>query len=350
MTSERTSLRPVRIPFVLRLSKDAEPTVRRIGRALQLLALLVLLSATAQAQTKARIGVLLPELGRAQTQSLKGVHEELKRLGYVERKNLLVETRNTKGDRSALRPAADELVTLKVAAIFTTGTRATMAAAGASSEIPIVFVHPGDPMAAGMVKNMSEPPVNMTGVAGFAVEKTEKRLALFKELIPELREVHIFYDSNNNFSRDNFAFAQAAAKKLGIAVVDHGVKSADELKNTLNSLRAAPGAALFHVPDDLVEGEAEFIFATARQKKLPSMFNEESWAIEGATAAYGPSYLAMGRRAGAMLGAILKNPKTTLPAIEPADKFDFIVNYRTANYMGMQLPPAVLKRADKVIR
>ncbi len=350
MTSERSSLRPTRDPFVLRLSKDSAPTVRRISAALQLLALLFLLSTTAQAQTKLRIGVLLPELGRAQTQALKGIHEELKRLGYVERKNLIFDTRNTKGDRSALRPAADELLKLKVAAIFTTGTRATTVAAGATSEIPIVFVHPGDPMAAGMVKSMSEAARNLTGIAGFAVEKTEKRLALFKELIPELREVHIFFDSNNNFSRDNFAFAQTAAKKLGLTVVNHGVKSADELKNTLTNLRPAPGAALFHVPDDLVEGEAEFIFTTARQKKLPSMFNEESWAIQGATAAYGPSYLAMGRRAGAMLGAILKDPKAALPTIERADKFDFIVNYRTANYMGMQLPPAVLKRADKVIR
>jgi len=324
----------------------------RRARALLLLALVFFpgAAAAAQAQTKTRIGVLLPELGRAQSQSLKGLHEELKRLGYVERKNLIIENRNAKGDRSALRSAADELVKNRVAAIFTTGTRATMAAASASSDVPIVFVHPGDPAAAGMVKSMSEPPRNLTGIAGFAVEKTEKRLALLKELIPELREVHIFFDSNNTFSRDNFALAQAAAKKLGLPVVEHGVKSADELKTTLNSLRTAPGSALFHVPDDLVEGEAEFIFATARQKKLPSMFNEESWAIQGATAAYGPSYLDMGRRAGVMIGRILKEPKAALPAIERAEKFDFIVNYRTANFMGMKIPPAALKKADKIIR
>lgn len=93
-------------------------------------------SATVHAQDKARIGVLLPELGRAQLQSLKGIQEELKRLGYVERKNLLRDSRNAKGDRSALRPAADELVKLKVAAIFTTGTRATLAAAAPALRFP----------------------------------------------------------------------------------------------------------------------------------------------------------------------------------------------------------------------
>ena len=320
--------------------------------AAQLFAMLFFLSAAAEAQSQinTRIGVLLPELGRAQSQSLKGLHEELQRLGYIERQNLIVETRNAKGDRGALRPAADDLVARKVAVIFTTGTRATTAAAGASAEVPVVFVHPGDPVAAAMVKNLNEPARNLTGIAGFAVEKTEKRLELLQELIPELREVHIFFDSNNNFSRDNFALAQAAAKKLGLSVVAHGVKAADELKTTLSGMRIVPGAALFHVPDDLVEGEAEFVFTTARQKKLPSMFNEESWAIQGATAAYGPSYLEMGRRAGAIIGQILKNPKAALPAIQRADKFDFIVNYRTANFMGMKIAPSVLKKADKVIR
>ena len=320
--------------------------------ALHALVLLLFLSATAQAQaqTKARLGVLLPELDRPQSQSVKGMNEELKRLGYIERKNLIIENRNAKGNRSELGRAAENLVARKVDVIFTTGTRATLAAVGASGEIPIVFVHPGNPIAAGMVKSLTEPPRNVTGIAGFAVEKTEKRFALLKELIPELREVHIFFDSNNNFSRDNFVLAQAAAKKLGLPVVEHGVKSADELKTTLTGMRTGPGAALFHVPDDLVEGEAEFIFATARRKKLPSMFNEELWAIQGATAAYGPSYLDMGRRAGGIIGRILKSPKSALPAIERAEKFDFVINYRTANFMGMKLPPAVLNHADKVIR
>jgi putative ABC transport system substrate-binding protein len=126
-----------------------------------------------------------------------------------------------------LRPAADELVARKVEVIFTTGTRATMAAVGASTNIPIVFVHPGDPAAAGMVKSISETPRNLTGVAGFAVDKTDKSLALLKELIPELREVHIFFDSNNNFPATTSQLPRLR-QKLGLPVIEHGVKSADE--------------------------------------------------------------------------------------------------------------------------
>jgi putative ABC transport system substrate-binding protein len=313
--------------------------------------IVVLFGATfAEAQTRARIGILLPEMGRAQSQALKGLNEELKRLGFQERKNLILETKNAKGDRGALQPAAADLVARKVDVIFTTGTRATQAAASATAVIPIVFVHPGDPVAAGLFKNLAEPVKNVTGVAGFAAQMTEKRAALLREIIPELREVHIFFDTNNNYSRDNFALAESAAKKLGLRVAAHGIKSGDELKSTLGSWRNEPGAAIFHVPDDIVESDAEFFLAKAREKKLPTMFNEESWAIQGATAAYGPSYFDMGRRAAGLIVRIIKDPKTASPPIEPVAKFDLVLNYRTAKYIGLHLSPEILKKADKVIR
>lgn len=316
------------------------------------LALLVVLfvATLAQAQTQARVGILLPEMGRAQSQVLKGLNEELKRLGFQERKNLLFETRNAKGDRGALQPAAADLVARKVQVIFATGTRATRAAASATAELPIVFVHPGDPVVAGLVKNPAEPMKNITGVAGFAAQLTDKRVALLKEIVPELREIHIFFDTNNNFSRENFALAETAAKKIGLKVAAHGVKSSDELKSTVSSLRNEPGIAVFHVPDDLVESEAEFVLEKTRQNKLPTMFNEESWAIQGATAAYGPSYLDMGRLAAGIIVRIIKGQSPASIPIERARKFDFVVNYRIANYIGLRLSPQILNKADKVIR
>lgn len=324
---------------------DRKSLRRSVLRVLQLIFLFVW-AVPALAQTNLRIGVLLPELGRAQTQALKGLSESLKQQGYIERKNLFLETRNAKGDRGALPAAAAELIGKKVDVLFTTGTRASTVAAAASSALPIVFVHPGDPAAAGMIKGGA----NLTGVAGYAMDKTEQRMALVKELIPGLREVQIFFDTNNPFSRSNLSLAQSAAKRLAIPVIERGVKSADELKTSFAGLATAAGTALFHIPDDLVEGESEFVFASARQKKLPTMFNEESWAVAGATASYGPSYLAMGRRAGQLIGTILRNPKSPLPAIERSEQFDFIVNYRIANFIGLKIAPALLKRADKVIR
>ena len=252
---------------------------------ISLILLLLLAPALARAQTNLpHVGVLLQEMGRAQSQALKGVTAGLKQLGYLERKNFVFETRNARGDRSALQAGAAELVAKKVSVVFTTGTRATLSSIAATREVPLVFVHPGDPVAIGLLKNSNDPKRNITGVAAYAAETTEKRLELFKQILPSLTKLHVFYDSNSNLSRENLALADSAAKKLAVQLVAHPVKSADELKSTFSNLTRETGAAVFQISDDLVEGEAEFIFATARQKKLATMFNEESWAIAGATA------------------------------------------------------------------
>lgn len=297
-----------------------------------------------------RIGILIPESGRSETQSIKGLRDGLKELGYKERENILVEIRDAKGDRAALKPMANELVSKKVDVIFTTGTRSTGEAMAATNEIPIVFRHPGNPQAMGLVKSNTRPGGNVTGVAGFGLEMTGKRLETLQQIVPGVRRVHIFYDLNDKFSRDNFALAKKSAEKLGLAVVEHGTKSNEELKTSLDNLQNEAGDTLFQIPDNLVDSEADFIFRIARQKKLPTMYNEEPWAIKGALGAYGPSAYEMGRQAAGLIDKILKgqNPKN-LP-VEEARKFDLVINFRTANAIGLTIPPDVLKKADRVIR
>ena len=313
--------------------------------------LLLFTTAFAQAQTRVpRIGVLMLELGRAQSQAIKGVSLELKQLGYSERKNFYFDTRNARGDRSALQAAAKELVAKKVEVIFIPGTRAALAAVAATQEIPLVFVQPGDPVAVGLVKNSTDAARNITGVAAYAGETTEIRLARFKEILPALNKIYVFFDANNSASRDRVALTERAAKKIGLQLVGYGVKSSDELKTTVGNLNSEAGAAIFQISDYLVESEAEFIFATARKKKLPTMFNEEAWAIEGATAAYGPSYLDMGRHAARIIDQIIKGKAPAAIPIVRSGKFDLTINYRAANYIGLQLSNALLKKADKVIR
>jgi len=315
-----------------------------------IIALLIAAPVDALAQAPARMGILVQEMGRAQTQAIRGLSQELKRLGYWERKNLLTETRNVKANRAALQPAANELVAQKVNLIFTTGTSATRAAMAATKDVPIVFVYPGNPVAAGITKSAEERAKNLTGVAAYASQTMEPRLALIKEIIPELRKIVIFFDSNNSFSRDSFKRAEIAANKLRLQTAGYGVKSADELKSTIASLRAESGVAIFQIPDELLESESEFLFETARAKKLPTMFNEESWAISGALAAYGPDYEEMGRQAGRLADKIIKGQNPASLPIERASKFDLTLNYRTANFIGIRFTPAMLKKADKVIR
>lgn len=297
-----------------------------------------------------RVAILIPESLRSESQVIRGLREELKKLGYKERKNIHIEVLNAKGDRAALKSMASEIVSRKVNLLLTTGTRATHTAQAATKEIPIIFSHPADPVALGLVKSMDHPGGNTTGVAGLALRMTEKRLEALKEIVPKVRRVAIFYDANNPYSRENFLISQSAGAKLGLQIEAYPVKSAEELKSTLSQLQNPEGDALFHVADDLVESQADFLFEMARQKALPTMFNEEMWAIKGSLAAYGPSYYQMGRQAAVLVDKVLKGQKPMNLPVQQVSKFELVINFRVANAMGLTIPQAVLKKADKVIR
>lgn len=328
----------------------AMPTARRFLQGFFLWAGLLAVPSLVIAQAPARLGVLVQEMGRAQSQALKGLTEELRRLGYHERRDFALETRNVKGNRAALQPAASELVAQKVRLIFTTGTSATRAAIAATPEIPVLFVHAGDPVTAGLLKGAQERPRNLAGIAAYAAQTTERRLELFKEIVPALKKIWVFFDGNNAVSREYVKLAESAAKKLAVAAVSYPIKSGDELKTMLASLQPENGSAIFQISDELVESEAEFLFETARGKKIPTMFNEESWAIAGALAAYGPNYLEMGRQAGRLADRLFKGDSAAALPIERASKFDLTLNYRSASFIGLKLPAEILKKADKVIR
>ena len=301
-----------------------------------------------QAPPPARAGVLILESERPESQAIRGLREGLKALGYNEKRNILLEIRNAKADPGALKALAGELVGRKVGLLFTIGTRATQAAQAATSEIPVVFVHAVDPMASGFIKSMTNPGGNLTGVASFAQQATEKRLEIFKEIVPKMRRVFIFYDVNNPFVRENLG--RTVGPKLGLELVEKPIKSAEELKNSIHSLQQREGDGLFHIPDHLVESQADFLLQVTRQKALPTMFHEEIWTIKGALAAYGPSYYHMGRQAAGFVDKILKGKRPQELPVERSSKFELIINYRVANAMGLTVPPAVLKKADKVIR
>lgn len=297
-----------------------------------------------------QIGILIPESAPGETQTVKGLRDGLREQGYIEGENLSVELRDAKGDRSALQPAAAELVNKKVNVIFTTGTRATEVAKAATKEIPIVFRHPADPVAVGLLKNMKRPEGNVTGVAAFSSDTGQKRLEVLKALVPKLRRLHIFYDANNKFSADNLAAIRKGAAKLQLEVVEHPVKTSDELQNSLDYLQARDGDAIFMIPDALIESNASIIFDGAKKLKLTTMCDQENWVAKGCLAAYGPNYTQMGRQAALLVDKLFKGAKPKDVPVQWAAKFDLVINLRTANIIGFSIAPETLAKADRVIR
>jgi putative ABC transport system substrate-binding protein len=297
-----------------------------------------------------RIGILIREADQSDSDSISGLRAGLKELGYQEGKNILMEVHNAKGARGALDSAAIELARNKTDLIFTVGSSATTAAMAATREIPIVFRHLLDPVAVGHVKSMARPGGNVTGVTGLSVQQAETRLKIFKEIVPTLRRVHIFYDTYNPISRGHFALAEVAATRLGLHVAKYPISNDKDLKDSINRLEKREGDAIYHVSDVLVESESQFIFKVARQKKLPTMFGESAWATRGSLGGYGPNYFEMGRQAASLVDKILKGAKPENLPVERAKKFDLFINLRTASIIGIRVPPGVLSRADNVIR
>jgi len=297
-----------------------------------------------------RMGILIRKAEQSDSMSISGLRAGLKELGYKDGKNILIEVHNAKGDRGALKSAANELARNKTDLIFTTGSSATLAAMAATTEIPIVFRHPLDPVALGFVKSMERPGGNVTGVAGLSVQQAETRLEILKEIVPSLRRVIIFYDIYNPISRRHFAIAEVAATNLGLHVVERPIKNDKELKDFIHSFKKKKGDAIYHVSDVLVQSQADFIFRVARQKKLPTMFGRSAWAARGSMAGYGPNNFEMGRQAASLVDKILKGARPENLPIERAKKFDLFINLRTASVIGIKIPPEVLSRADRVIR
>lgn len=326
--------------------------MKRIALYLCFIALLLapVGGAAAPAPRPWKIAILLAQSGPSEDQTTRGLRDGLKELGYTERKNVVIEITDLKGKSAALEPAAAELARKGVDLIFTNGTRATRAAMAATKTIPIVFRHPADPVAMGFVKSMERPGGNVTGIAAFSSRTVEERVLILKTFAPRVRRVHIFYDPNNAFARDNFVAAKQSAERNGLEVGEHSIKTPDELKTALASLTKTDEDAIFEVSDDLIESQAELLFDAARQNGMPSIFEGADWAIKGSLLSYGASYYQMGRQAARMINRIFRGEKPANVAAERAIKYDVVVNLRMAKAIGLAIPPETLKKADKVVR
>jgi ABC-type uncharacterized transport system substrate-binding protein len=191
--------------------------------------------------------------------------------------HIIFEIRDAKGDRAGLEPAAKNWWRKKPRLFLPPAPGATRVAKAATRDLPIVFIHPGDP-----IRWVWQKPrgvrANLTGVGAFASQTTEADGNL-KEILPDCGKF-MFLRLHDPFGRENFEIAKRRRESSAWKLLSIGVKSADELKASIGQLESAKNEAIFHMPDDLVESEADFIFYREK-KKLPTMFNEDFWAIKG---------------------------------------------------------------------
>ena len=302
------------------------------------------LGAWAQQVTKIyRVGVLETR-SRAQNPNFIALVDELRNLGYVEGRNLLIEYRSAEGQASPFPELAAELIRLKVDVIVTRGTPATLAAKKATTSIPIVMSAIGD--AAAAVNSLARPGGNVTGVSELTPELHAKRIEALKELLPYPKRV-AFLSNVGNFS--SLSAVQSAAQILGVELRVLDVRNAAGIAPAFDTAQAEQVDGLLVGIDGLFLKNVEQIVALAAMHRLPAIYASKEFVEAGGLIAYGPSYPDLYRRAAAYVDKVLKGEKPANLPVEQPIKFELTINLKAAKVLGLTIPPSLLGRADEVI-
>jgi putative tryptophan/tyrosine transport system substrate-binding protein len=275
---------------------------------------------------------------------LRGLEE----LGYRPGETITIECRSAARSYDALSNAAAELVALGVDVIVGLSQPAGKAAHDATASIPIVSIISGDPVAAGLVESLAEPGGNLTGLSYYANELTEKRLELLKEAVPDLATVDVLANpvvSYLPFEDD----ALRAGERLGLAMRIHHVSVPADLDRAFAAMTPAGAQAVFVLPDMMLASEAPRIASLAIQRRLPTMAWADWYTADGCLMAYSAQYDDLVHRLAYYVDRILKGTKPGDLPIEQPTRFELSINLKTAAALGIEVPRALLLRADEVI-
>jgi putative ABC transport system substrate-binding protein len=281
---------------------------------------------------------------------LEAFRQGLRELGYVEGQNIAIESRWTEGKDDRLPALAADLVRSKVDVIVAETGAATRAAQQATRTIPIVMSLVNDPVGSGLVASLARPGGNVTGLTIMSPDLVGKQLELLKEVVPKVSRVALLRHPDNPASAAQLREAEAAAQALGLRLQTLEARSPQEIDGAFAAMTRERAGALLVIPDTLFWSQRRQIVELAVKRRLPSMRMGEAYAEAGGLMSYGPSYLDLERRAATFVDKILKgaNP-ADLPVAQPT-KFELVINLKTANQLGLKIPPNVLARANRVIR
>jgi putative ABC transport system substrate-binding protein len=272
----------------------------------------------------------------------------LRHLGYEEGKNIAIEYRWAEGRYDRLPQLAAELVRLNVDVLVTHTSRGAQAAKQATSTVPVVFTAVGDPIEAGLVSSLARPGGNLTGLTFFATEISAKRVELIKEAIPAMSRLAVLDNPDLPLMAIILAGVQRAASELGLELVRIAVKGRDDIAAAIVTVARGRAEALLIVEEPLTISNARQIADLALQNGLP-MIGFPPQAEAGALMEYGVDLVDLYSRSAVFVDKVLKG---TLPAdlpIERAAKFDLVLNLKSAKALGIELPTALLIRANGVI-
>jgi putative ABC transport system substrate-binding protein len=270
-------------------------------------------------------------------------------LGWVEGKTFVAEYRSADGDPKKLAAIMDEMVGAKVDVIVAMCTPEAIAARKATTTIPIVVTAVGDPIAAGLVKSMSRPDTNVTGVSAVLLPLSAKRMELLREISPRIRKASVVWNPVRKDNEPEVKIMQESGKKVGIELQSYPVRSREEFATALDFLETDGTQAVLNGGDTLLSLEAPALVAKAAKMRIPAVYESRYFVDVGGLMSYGPNFPQMHRRAADYVDKILRGAKPADLPIEEPTRFELVINRKTAAAMGLTIPSEILMRADYIV-
>jgi putative ABC transport system substrate-binding protein len=274
----------------------------------------------------------------------------LKETGYTYGQNVAIEYRWAEGNYDRLPTLAADLVSLTVDVIITDGgTPAALAAKRATSTIPIVFTTVSDPIGVGLVAGLARPGGNATGFSNIAAGLTPKLLDLISEAVPHAGLIALLVNPKNPIAAPMVEDVREAArgKEIKIAVLNASTES--EIDAAFAALGQLQVRALVVDPDSLFVGQRRQVVALASRYAVPAIYAHRQLVAAGGLISYGIDDAAANRQAGIYAGRILNGTKPADLPVQQPTKFELVINLKTAQALGLTVPPSILARADEVI-
>jgi len=299
-----------------------------------------------------RIGFLDPSDASSSAVRLAAFWQELRKLGWVEGKNITVEYRFAEEKIGRLSELAADLVRLNVDVIVVTSTSTALAAKSATTTIPIVFTNASDPVGAGIVTSLARPGGNVTGVSSLTVELNTKRLEILKDAVPKLARVGLPRLLQGGGVAEELQIKELRLAALALKLKLEEIETKLDPKSLDSAFQRAKQkqvGAIMTISRPFF-AERKRIVELAGKYRLPAIYPEKRFVDEGGLMYYGIDSTDLYQSAAGYVSKILKGAKPAETPVQQATKFEFIINLKAAKQIGLTIPGRVLERANKVIK
>jgi len=292
-----------------------------------------------------RIGVIMASFDSQPR--IKAFESSWPALGWVQGRNVQIDYHFAGGDPESFRTHAAALVAAGPEIILVAGTSVLAAVRQATQSIPIVFVGISDPEGAGVVTSLSRPGGNLTGFANFEPAIGGKWLQTLKEVAPKVTRVAVL--RNPDGLKRLMTTIETLAPSLGVEAREYGARNADEITRVLGSVAGRPDTGLIMMPDPILTAAGRLVIDWAATNRVPALYPFRNLVADGGLMCYGVDIADQVRRAALYIDRILKGEKPADMPVQAPNKFEFVINLKTATALGLSVPPHLLTSADEVI-